>query len=93
MFLKEVACQYGSKDGKTGTRGQNLKAREVIFMNAAGWEGDTWEGALGSTCPESREQRPSAPANCCHVGMWPWYCHSLVKRIQPPGFLCEIFLI
>ena len=50
MFLKEVACQYSSKDGKTGTRGQNLKAREVIFMNAAGWEGETWEvGGLG--CP------------------------------------------
>lgn len=50
VFLKEVACQYGSKDGKTGTRAQNLKAREVIFVNAAGWEGDTWEVG-GLECP------------------------------------------
>jgi hypothetical protein len=51
-------------------------------------------GVLWDAHPASRRQYHSAPANCNHLGIWLWCCHTLIiKRNQPSGFLCKTFII
>ena len=81
--MKDMACQYSSKDGKTETKGQNLKdlqgpEKSYSPMHQAGWETPRGWGGLG--CPGEhmccvQGAAPLSPSQLLSCGNVAWCCH------------------